>query len=266
VLNVRRSLAASSCSWIDSATGLPETDPISVIQPTKPRTFLTGNLGFRFSNFMEVWGIYDDTKKQIINYGFTEASKLYRGPSYAKLPSHAFSVTQETFIEEDGIRFTQIVGARTVSPEVLGAGGGGVVGLGIGLIAAPFLALPLLLAGGLSGATAGHQIMGFPPIWSKIQIRLYSNGDSTAELLQFSIFPSLTFYTSIASTDSPSTEFTLVGRASQKWYNASKDVQLPDWQSRGWGNLAASTTSGPTAGNPWGIRKGLIGGRENVPN
>jgi hypothetical protein len=65
----------------------------------------------------------------------------------------------------------------------------------------------------------------------------------------------------------PSLEFGLVPQAPAggAYYNATKEVELPAWQSRGWGKLAAATQPGPTDGNPWGIEKGVFGLKSSIP-
>jgi hypothetical protein len=88
------------------------------------RGFLTGNRGYRFCNFAEVWVSIDVERKTVVGQGFTPSSGMYRAPSYKGIPSHAFASQQEIFLESDAVRFTQVVGARTVSPEMFGTGAG----------------------------------------------------------------------------------------------------------------------------------------------
>lgn len=269
--------AAATCSWIDKATGLPETDKQVIADPTTNAGFLTGNSGYRFCNFMSVWADIDVEAKRIARFGFDSASDIYRGPSYAGIPSHAFMVQQDSMKDEDGVVFTQVVGARTVSPEVVGAGGGVLVGAVTG--GALGSAVPVVgtaigaIAGGLIGLFAGeavaHQAVGFPPIWTKIQIRLRNDGGVEAELLQHSLFPSMTFYARETQLPGsrPSRAFKLVHQApaGASYYNATKDVQLPAWKSRGWGKLTSKSTRGPTGGNPWAIEKGVFGLDSSIP-
>lgn len=127
---------------------------------------------------------------------------MYRAPWFARLPSHAFVSTQEIFEESNAVRFTQVVEARTVSPEVLGTGGGvlagAAVGAGVGSVVPGVGTVAGDVAGGIVGGLGGEvvvcQALGFPPIWAKIQIRIYRDGRTEAQLLQHSLFPSLTFY------------------------------------------------------------------------
>jgi hypothetical protein len=271
-----KTYAAASCSWIDPAVGLPEVDVTPLTGDSVSRSFLVGNFGFRFSNFTEAWVTGDFSRGSIAGYGFSAASGIYRGPSFAHIPSHAFSPMREMFLEDDAVRFTQIVGARTVSPEVVGAGGGLAVGAVAGAIVGSFV--PVIgtaigavaggVIGGLSGETVSHNWKGFPPIWSKIQIRIYRNGAIEAQLLQHSLFPSLTYYAQVpGSAAQQSAAFTRVDNApGSRYYNATKAAQLPDWLAKGWGNLQTRPTPGPCGGNPWGIRVGVTGGAEIVPN
>ena len=194
---------------------------------------------------------------------------MYRGPSYMNIPSHAFVTSQDIYEESDAVRFTQVTGARTVSPEVLGTGGGllgGVLlGAGIGSVV-PIVGTTLgAIAGGAIGMFVGEvglrQFVAFPPIWSKIQIRVYKDGRTEAQLLQHSIFPSLTFFRQ-AGDHFERADIS----GSEAFYNATKQDQLPDWQSNGWGPLENKSTPGPCTGNPWGLRKGVTGGGDVLPS
>jgi hypothetical protein len=117
------------------------------------------------------------------------------------------------------------------------------------------------------GEPVAHQVSGFPPIWTKIQIRIFRDGRAQAQLLQHSLFPSMTTYVQREGASAvPGANYDRVNHPnSQTYYNATKDVQLPDWQAHGWGSLANTTALGPCAGNPWGITKGITGGSENLP-
>jgi outer membrane lipoprotein SlyB len=261
-------VAAASCSWIDPNTGLPEVDVNRVTSDTVTRAFLTGNSGYRFCNFMEVSVFADFGQGRVVSKEFTVASGMYRGPSFAHLPSHAFPAQQDIFDEADALRFTQLVGARTVSPEVVGAGGGvvggaiagGVIGSFVPVVGTAVGAVVGGIVGGVGGEIIGHRVIGFPPIWAKIQIRIYRDGRTEAQLLQHSLFPSLTFYSQSASG------FTRLDHPSgQRYYDATKSVQLPDWEARGWGRLQPGSVPGPTAGNPWGVEHGVTGGADVVP-
>ena len=269
--------AAATCSWIDPVTGLPETDTKVIADPTLSLGFLIGNRGYRFCNFLSVWAEVDLTAKRIQKFGFDPSSDIYRGPSYAGIPSHAFMVHQDSFLEKDAVRFTQVVGARTVSPEVVGAGGGvlvgaiagGVIGSAIPVVGTAIGAVAGGVVGLFTGEAVAHQAIGFPPIWTKLQIRIGFDGSVVAELLQHSLFPSMTFYAREVKGPGvrPSLVFNVVGQApgGGSYYNATKKVQLPAWQARGWGRLPVTTSPGPTDGNPWGIEKGVFGLKSSIP-
>lgn len=108
---IKISHAIATCSWIDPATGLPETDTQVIVDPTTSLGFLTGNRGYRFCNFMSVWAELNTDTNRIQKSGFEAISDIYRGPSYAGIPSHAFMVQRDSFVEAKGLRFTQVVGA-----------------------------------------------------------------------------------------------------------------------------------------------------------
>lgn len=280
--------AAATCSWIDPATGLPEYDKVRVSWGSTTRSFLTGNNGYRFCNFMEASVELDTVKQLIVSPPvFSPASKMYRGPSYMHIPSHAFDVKREIFFEPNAVRFTQLTGARTVSPELLGTAGGLVGGMAVGAAAGTWVfpvigttigaiavgaigafSGELVMRQGVIGAIArrlstdkGRELIAFPPIWSKIQIRIYKDGRTEGQLLQHSIFPSLTFFRQRGET------FERVATSrTEAFYNATKTDQLPEWQSDGWGPLEGNSTPGPCAGNPWGLRKGVTGGTDVLPN
>jgi hypothetical protein len=271
----RKTFAAAACSWIDQATRLPEVDVVPITAESVSRSFLVGNRGYRFCNFMEVWFQADPDRAGVGGRGFTPTSGMYRGPSYARIPSHAFLRQTDIFDEPNAVRFTQVVGARTVSPEVVGTGGGilagavagGVIGSAVPGIGTALGLIAGVAVGAFAGETVGHQVLGFPPIWSKIQMRIYRDGRMEAQLLQHSLFPSLTFYKQVVGPHLGINSFERVNQANgQRYYNALKATQLPEWQKRGWGYLQNMLVPGPCGGNPWGIAKGVIGGQENLPS
>lgn len=271
---IRKSFSAATCSWIDPATGLPEVDKSPPRGERVNRGFLVGNFGYRYCNFMEVFVDLNTSGDPPVVRGFTADSGIYRGPSFARIPSHAFSIQQDSFREEGATRFTQVVGARTVSPEVIATGagvlGGAVAGAWAGG-AAGTLVTPLVgtalgaLGGAIVGAFGGeilaHQVIGFPPIWSKIQIRIYDDGRLEAQVLQHSLFPSLTFYRQQLQGKEPDPVWyeRVDYSSSSAIYDADKRVELPAWQARGWGDLEQTAAIGACGGNPWGIRKGVVG-------
>lgn len=271
---VRIGHAAATCSWIDPKTGLPEVDSTPIVAPATNSGFLTGNSGYRFCNFISAWADIDTVKNRIVRKGFESVSGMYRGPSFLNIPSHAFMTSQDSFDEGSDARFTQVVGARTVSPEVAGAGGGvvvgaiagGVIGSAVPVIGTAIGAIAGGVIGAFSGEAAAHAITGFPPIWTKIQIRICGNGQVEAQVLQHSLFPSMTFYVQKPPTSGVARSFAISSPAgASTYYNATKDVELPDWKERGWGQISSSKSLGPTGGNPWSIEKGVFGLGSSIP-
>ena len=218
---------------------------------------------------MEVYIELTRDGRDVASHGFTAASRMYRGPSYANIPSHAFDAKRETFPAADSVRFEQIVGARTVSPEVIGTGAGGLVGGALGglLIGGPIGLIGGLVVGAIAGDALAHQVTGFPPIWSRLSITIGRDGKAVAELLEHSIFPSLTIYVQREPCgETPGVNYDRVRHPNRQfYYDATKDVELPDWKAHGWGQRENSHLRGPTRGNPWGTTKGVTGGSDNLP-
>jgi hypothetical protein len=235
---IRHQRSAATASWIDPATGLPEVDTVRPNNATTTRAFLTGDAGYRFCNFMEVWADYDSIQRRIVRHGFAPASKMYRGPSFAGIESHAFAVSQGA-VGQDPVTFTQIVGARTESPEVIG----GLVG---GIAAGPI--------GRWVGEQAARAITGFPPIWSEIEIKIFGNGSFELKLLRYSYFPSLTLYkVRTGPAGNQSNDYDRVDvTPGTPYYDAIP--KLDHWKENGWGALRG-TSPGPTDGNPWSFDK-----------
>ena len=235
--------SAATVSWIDPATGLPEVDEVKPTGMTATRMFLTGDAGFRFCNFIDVWANYDTVAKRITGQGFTPASKLYKAPSFAKIPSHVFPQKQDVKLGSEPITFTQIVGARTESPEVIGGTVGGLVG---GPILGP--------VGRYVGEKVAHAVSAFPPIWSQLRLKIFNDGRFQVELLQYSLFPSLTFYK--ARLDAGGKQTINYDRANVTLKDGFYDAvpNLEKWKTDGWGPIRSSS-GGPTGGNPWELKK-----------
>jgi hypothetical protein len=127
-----RSIA--TMSWIDPITGLPEVDTKGEPGDDVLRAVIQGRQVYRFANFLEAYVSVLTTTGDVWigGAGFTVDSGMYRGLSFAGIPSEPFQVKQ--FVEEpdeNSITFRQIVGARTQSAEVLAGQIGGPFG-GIG--------------------------------------------------------------------------------------------------------------------------------------
>ena len=273
--------AAASCSWIDPATGLPENDR-PVTQNTVSRSFLVGNDGYRFCNFVEASINFDENSNTLISADFSNATGIYRAKSYGGISSHAFLTKKSISHGKEAVIFRQIVGARTVTPEAVGLGAGATIGavaaayaVKVGVLgsAVPVWGTALgmltgLALGAIVGLAAARQISGFPPIWSDIEIELGFDGTRSATLRRHSIFPSLTFYIQkIVGGNPRMSEFELSSYPENRpYYDATKDTELPEWQEHGWGSTSVKQQLGPAKGNPWGIDKGITGGGDSVPN
>jgi hypothetical protein len=253
IVKYERSIA--SVSWIDPVTGLPEVDRNTPNGPLAFRSFLTGDRGFRFCNFLEAYATYDTTARRVVGHGFTTASRLYRAPSFAHLPSQIFTPMRDINVDGESIVFTQIVGARTESPEIIGREAGTIVGGTLGPVVG---GIPGLIVGPLVGRYVGkrvaHSYLGFPPIWSQLRLRVFPDGRFTSELMQHSHFPSLTFYE--IHVDASGNQTANYWRVDMKpgvaFYNAVPN--LDRWKAEGWGPIRGGGP-GPTSGNPWNLQK-----------
>jgi hypothetical protein len=78
------SYSIATVSWIDAKTELKEVDVISYTYTKVTKDNLTGNSGYRFCNFMEVF-VEVAANKRIISSGFSNESRIYRGPSFREL-------------------------------------------------------------------------------------------------------------------------------------------------------------------------------------
>jgi hypothetical protein len=146
-----------------------------------------------------------------------------------------------------------VTGARTVSPAVAGGLAGGLagaatgaylgakVGAAIGTAAEPGGGTVIGgIGGGVVGGIAGYlagtgtanALFDFPPIWTRITLRLRADGQHHCDLVEHSLFPSNSFYCDLNQSSG---------------YNALAPEQST-WSARGWG-----------AGNPWGINRPTVG-------
>lgn len=82
----------------------------------------------------------------------------------------------------------------------------------------------------------------FPPIWTEIEITVYADGNWTHQLIQHSIFPSLSYLRHQRARHLRATQ--------GKSYDAVP--HLASWKKNGWGPLNPGK-GGPTSGNPWGM-------------
>ena len=242
--------SASSISWIDPASpaGKVVSDPAP--SATITEGFITGNSGFRFSNYLHGYLTTNDSVT-IDNSEFHTNSGIYRDTSFLGLDSEVFPIEQKKKrINKggiEGIEFDQLVGARTNSPAKIGGAVGAGVGGGVGAwggaklgaTGGAIFGLPGAVIGGLGGALVGGALgyfagsatansldfSNFPPIWTNIRLTLMADGSQDCQLLEHSIFPSNNFYSN----------FKLVKKYSAL---AAKETA---WKDSGWGS-----------GNPWG--------------
>ncbi len=247
----------AALSWIDPATGLPETDDGGHPGATITRSTILGERVYRFANFLEAWIETDPDTNAIVDSGITTASGMYRSPSFLRIPSAQVGKIGRINAGSSNVAtFRQIVGCRTVSPETAGTGGGVVIGgggavlLGIYVIGTGgwgLLALGVVggVAGGLGGREVAEAVTAFPPIWSEIELTIAADGSTTQTLVSQSLFPSCTFY---RQTTGSTTGFDVVGS-----YNAVP--ALARWERSGWGN-APSPRANATSGNPWSMDHG----------
>jgi hypothetical protein len=254
--------SAAALSWIDARTGLPEVDlvaPGAAITQAK----ITCNLGYRFASFLDVSIELNETTKTIAGHAVLPMTGIYRAPSYWHLPSWKFPVDTKVATGQEPITFTQVTGARTISPEIIGAGGGvaagAAAGAGIGVWFLGWGALPGAaiggIIGGLTGEAVAHDITGFPPIWSEIKISIFNDGRITYELLPHSLFPSLTFFTPAPKIENTYVR-TPVNATGLTYYDGMPNLNR--WKTEGWGPIQKGSVSGPTPGNPWNDVKGVF--------
>jgi hypothetical protein len=228
--------SAATVSWIDPVTGLPEVDKAAPKEIAN-RSFLTGKSGFRFVNFMEVHARHDSERNTIAGSGFAVASGIYRGPSYLGIASHIFKPIQKIRSSQESVTFSQIIGARTESPEVIGKTVGNAV-------------LPYL--GGRIGEAVAHAITGFPPIWSELEITIWKDGRTESKVISHSLFPSVTFYTPTLATSPEMGSYSRTSFNGANYYNGVPNLE--NWKKLGWGPRTAGSQLA-RGGNPWDIKK-----------
>ena len=212
----------ATASWIDKRTKLPETDE-KPLGYRATREMITGNKGFRFAHLLEVFVNIDDKTRLVTGHGFTSASGIYRGKSYGGIPSEYYSPIRSVKVGKDPIVFSQIIGARTQSPEEFGA-----------------------VAGGPVGRMIVHAVKKFPPIWTELELKVYANGYTEGRLLHHSLFPSVTFYKPAAQGTDYVTASTYDARP-----------QLERWKTAGWGPVVQGSGAA-LAGNPYWLYGSVI--------
>ena len=213
--------AAASVSWIDGRSpigskwyGIRDDEP----PREASEAFVIGAGGFRFSNYLHAWLTSRD-HRHVDRHAVFPNSGTYRGPSKAGFHSYQYptqlSVTPISQGAVEGVEYTQLVGARTVSP-------GGIGGL-VGSVGGPL--------GVAAGTAVGNRFGGFPPIWTRLTLRLQADGVRHCAITEHSLFPSVHFYCD--------------GQFRSR-YDALQPQQEA-WQQRGW-----------HAGNPWGDEPHIV--------
>ena len=225
--------SAATVSWIDPKTDLPEVDILNKTYYVSRSDIIEHGVSYRFANFLEatVDVLPANTGPMPVtfgNLGFTDSSTMYRGLSYAGLPSEPFMDLQDSVGMGTGVRLRQIVGARTQSPEILAEQHfGGVV------------------------AEVTHLLPIFPPIWTEIELFIGYDGTWKAKLLRHSLFPSIVFYT----LDTSDSDGSYVQNAE---YDGVPNYK--EWRKSGWGPIQDAKQTGPVRGNPWSIRERHMSG------
>jgi len=243
--DIERTESICTLSWINGKPGLPENDAAGPADRI-PGALVTREddaLKFRFVNLLEAKvTVIGSSPPRIMSGGFTPASKIYRNPSFAQIASEPFEPKRSVTQLVDRVMFRQTIGARTVSPEVIGQAVGGIGGGVFGPVLTPITSR--------IGRAAAHALSGFPPIWTTLQLTMFADGRSEGKVLQHSLFPSMSFYTRpdvFKGQPRISSVYQLVGKA----YDAVPE--LDHWKVHGWGML--HNDPGPCEGNPWGYNK-----------
>jgi len=248
--------AIATISWIDNKVGLPvkDSDPATITR----RAAFTTNPNFRFSNFLEAFVVVDD-RLGIQQQGFSRASGMYRGPSEFGLQSAVVGkIGRSSIRTNQTATFRQLVGARTQSHEIageVGGGGAGAIAGGVGgfMIGGPvgaFVgAVGVCAVGYFTGKEVAELIKSFPPIWTELELTISADGSIRRSLLSHSVFPSNTIF---GVGKAAVGESVADGYAAFASYDGDLG-RLQRWQSSGW-DLAAENRSGPTDGNPWGMK------------
>lgn len=238
--------SVASISWIDPSS--PAGGFVSDSDPgaTVTENFITSRTGYRFSNFLKA-RISTTDGQTISSYSLDSLSGLYKGTTHG-ISTFGFPIRNSshaiTHNGISGIQFDQVVGARTRAAGVAGRTVGASIGVAGGAFAGaklggaggslfgPLGTLGGAVLGGIVGGAAGffaglgvaNTITNFPPIWTKLRLKLFADGTKDKQIINHSIFPSSHYYQDL-------NRFHI--------YSALAPEQTV-WESTGWGS-----------GNPW---------------
>lgn len=271
-------LSVASVSWIDRRAGLPDSTSDANPGPAVSRKYLLGKQGYRYVNFLEATIhviSYADSRgierRQVGIHEFTNASGLYAGTSFFGTRVERFKTYRETELISGcelvgtktylpaGTRFRQTVGSRTAAPEKVGRTAGKYIGYAVGVFGGPVGAVGGYLAGRLAGRELAEEATAFPPIWSELELTIYTDGTFEFLGLAHSLFPSVNIYT-LEHERSLQTGRG-IRRAGSKGYQLVGEYdgvpQLDRWMERGWGECRGKREDGTAGavyeGNPWRI-------------
>jgi hypothetical protein len=257
---VRYTHSTATMSWIDprlfNRDTLPEVDWGADPGQRVARSTILGQTHYRFANYQEAYILVDE-RKNLVQSDFTSISGLYANHSFRGFPVQRFDVVKtKTLVRQEGdlaARFVQIVGAKTVSPETIGARiavseGRSLLGIPAGYEGINQLTQLVSRVSAVLGWKTAEQVMVFPPIWTELELTITAEGDFQAKLLRHSLFPSMSYYIQYYSRTTDVSEYSKVSV-----YDARS--KMADWRARGWGAINPSNvTSGPVGGNPWMVR------------
>lgn len=211
--------AIATISWIDKASGLPETDPVAPPASITPDD-IYHKVSFRFANLLTAHVLAGP--EGVLSAWFGPDTGLYTRPSFLGTPSEKFP-TKRSLETSTKATFRQTTGARTQAPEILGQ-----------------------IAGGRAGKELAEELSAFPPIWAELELTIDKNGAMTHKLVGHSLFPSVSYYVCNVA-GSQQYGYTTLGLISP--YNGVPNLET--WKKTGWG--PRTSTAGPSGGNPWDI-------------
>lgn len=233
----RFTFSTGSMSWIDPRLPLPEADFGGNPGPrTTDRATLLGKEKYRFANFVEAF-ISVNSAGTVVGHGFTADSGLQMNPSsFLGTSPIPLPTRQSAQVGQEPVRFVQIVGARTNASEII--------------MQALFREI---------GRSFAHVNFGLPPIWTELELSIYSDGHVVDGIRRHSLFPSVEWYAQMAGT-----EFFPWLSIYDNLYDFDARKNLARWIDDGWGMLGTSSALPlsrndpiaqgiPCSGNPWGI-------------